>query len=148
MNALLGKLWLSFWHLLPANPILVRVVQGGSRRPRHLWLRVGDLGGLLFFVLGSLVMTWQSGSLAELAKGASQTFKWASTAQLLLMCFLAPGFPASAITQERDAQTFNILLATPLSSAQIVLGSLISRLFFVIDRKSTRLHYSHSQISY
>jgi len=77
-------------------------------------------------------MTWQSGSLAELAKGASQTFKWASTAQLLLMCFLAPVFTASAITQERDAQTFNILLSTPLSSAQIVLGSLASRLYFVI----------------
>jgi ABC-type transport system involved in multi-copper enzyme maturation permease subunit len=132
MNILLGKLWLSFWHLLPANPILVRVVQGGSRRPRHLWLRVGYLGALLFVVLFSLVMTWQSGSLAELAKGASQTFKWASTAQLLLMCFLAPVFTASAITQERDAQTFNILLSTPLSSAQIVLGSLASRLYFVI----------------
>jgi len=132
MNAVLGKLWLSFWHLLPANPILVRVVHGGSRRPRHLWLRVGYLGALLCVVLGSLVMTWQSGSLAELAKGASQTFKWASTVQLLLMCFLAPVFTASAITQERDAQTFNILLSTPLSSAQIVLGSLASRLYFVI----------------
>lgn len=132
MNILLGKLWLSFWHLLPANPILVRVVHGGSRRPRHLWLRVGYLGALLFVVLFSLIMTWQSGSLAELAKGASQTFKWASTAQLLLMCFLAPVFTASAITQERDAQTFSILLSTPLSSAQIVLGSLASRLYFVI----------------
>ncbi len=132
MNVLLGKLWLSIWHLLPANPILVRVVYGGSRRPRHLWLRVGYLGALLFVVLFSLVLTWRSGSLAELAKGASQTFKWASTAQLMLMCFLAPVFTASAITQERDAQTFNILLATPLSSAQIVLGSLASRLYFVI----------------
>ena len=132
MNVLLAKLWLSFWHLLPANLILVRVVHGGSRRSRHLWLRVGYLGALLFVVLFSLVMTWQSGSLAELAKGASQTFKWASTAQLLLMCFLAPVFTASAITQERDAQTFNILLSTPLSSAQIVLGSLMSRLYFVI----------------
>jgi ABC-type transport system involved in multi-copper enzyme maturation permease subunit len=132
MNVLLAKLWLSFWHLLPANPILVRVVHGGSRRPRHLWLRASYLGTLLFVVLGSLVMTWQSGSLAELAKGASQTFKWASTVQLMLMCFLAPVFTASAITQERDAQTFNILLSTPLSSAQIVLGSLMSRLFFVI----------------
>ena len=69
MNVLLAKLWLSFWHLLPANPILVRVVHGGSRRPRHLWLRASYLGTLLFVVLGSLVMTWQSGSLAELAKG-------------------------------------------------------------------------------
>ncbi len=53
-------------------------------------------------------------------------------AQLALMCFLAPVFTAAAITQERDAQTFNILLSTPLTSAQIVFGSLMSRLYFVI----------------
>jgi len=48
------------------------------------------------------------------------------------MCFLAPIFTAGAITQERDAQTYSILLSTPLSNAQIVLGSLLSRLYFVI----------------
>jgi ABC-type transport system involved in multi-copper enzyme maturation permease subunit len=77
-------------------------------------------------------MAGKSASLSELAKGASQTFAWASIAQLLLMCFLAPVFTASAITQEKDAQTFNILLSTPLSNAQIVFGSLMSRLYFVV----------------
>ena len=42
-------------------------------------------------------------------------------------------FTASAITQERDSRTYNILLATPLTNAQILLGSLVSRLFFVIS---------------
>lgn len=134
MNRVLYKLWLWFWHLLPANPIFVRVVHGGSLRTRHLWLRVAYLGGLLLVVLSSLFVSisGQSASLAELAKGASQTFKYASMAQLAMMCFLAPVFTAAAITQERDAQTFSILLSTPLSSAQIVFGSLVSRLYFVI----------------
>lgn len=134
MNRVLYKLWLWFWHLLPANPIFVRVVHGGSQRTRHLWLRVAYLGGLLLVVLSSLFVSisGQSASLAELAKGASQTFKYASMAQLAMMCFLAPVFTAAAITQERDAQTFSILLSTPLSSAQIVFGSLVSRLYFVI----------------
>ncbi|MGB2987335.1 MAG: ABC transporter permease subunit [Phycisphaerae bacterium] len=134
MNRVLYKLWLWFWHLLPANPILVRVVYGASRRTRHLWLRVGYLGALLTVVLFSLMLSIsrESASLAELAKGASQTFKWASMTQLALMCFLAPVFTASAITQERDAQTFSILLSTPLTNAQIVFGSLISRLYFVL----------------
>ncbi len=133
-HALQTRLWLSFWRLLPANPILVRVVSGASRRVRHLWLRVGYLGALLLVVLFSLVqsVSGKDASLTDLAKAASQTFMWASTAQLLLMCFLAPVFTASAITQERDAQTFNILVSTPLSNAQIVLGSLLSRLYFVI----------------
>src|SRR5437667_258364 len=44
----------------------------------------------------------------------------------------APVFTAGAITQEKDSQTYDILLATPLTNGQIVLGSLLSRLFFVI----------------
>lgn len=134
MNQLLRNLWLSFWHLLPANPILVRVVYGASRRQRHLWLRFAYLLTLVGVVLLKLIfpLTGGESSLSELAKSASQTFKWASTVQLGLMCFLAPAFAASAITQERDAQTFNILLSTPLSSAQIVFGSLMSRLYFVL----------------
>ena len=133
MQTLLSKLWLWFWHLLPANPILVRVVQGASRRPRHLWLRFAYLSILLLVVLIALIpKTSGGGSLSDLAKGASVTFKWASITQLALMCFLAPVFTAGAITQEKDAQTFNILLSTPLSNAQIVFGSLMSRLYFVV----------------
>jgi len=134
MFSVIERLWLWLWHLLPGNPILVRVVHGASRRTRHLWLRVGYLSALLAVVFTILVASTQgrSGSLAELAKGASQTFMWASMTQLALMCFLAPVFTAGAITQERDAKTFNILLSTPLSSAQIVFGSLLSRLYFVM----------------
>jgi len=135
MQDVLGRLWLWFWLLLPSNPILVRVVGGASRRVRHLWLRTGYLAALLVVVLFSLFAYMGSetgGSLTDLAKGASQTFKFASITQLALMCFLAPVFTAGAITQERDAQTFNILLSTPLTNAQIVFGSLMSRLYFVI----------------
>ena len=134
MQAALTKLWLWFWYLVPANPILLRVVHGASKRPRHLWLRFAYLAILLFVVLIALTakVSNRSGSLSELAKGASSTFASASVAQLALMCFLAPVFTAGAITQERDAQTFNILLSTPLSNAQIVFGSLASRLYFVI----------------
>ena len=134
MNRVLSRLWMWLYYLLPANPILVRVVHGASRRSRHLLLRTGYLSALLLVVIISLLnsMSGQGASLGELAKSASQTFRLASMAQLALMCFLAPVFTASAITQERDAQTFNILLSTPLSNAQIVFGSLMSRLYFVL----------------
>ncbi len=133
-SPLLSRLLAWFWYLLPANPILVRVVYAMSRRTRHLWLRFGYLA-ILFAVVMVMLLTRSSGgsvSLADLAKGASVTFMVASITQLGLMCFLAPVFTAGAITQERDSQTFNILLSTPLSNAQIVIGSLLSRLYFVI----------------
>ena len=41
--AVLKDLGSWFWRLVPANPILVRVVQSGGRRLRHLWIRLGYL---------------------------------------------------------------------------------------------------------
>lgn len=132
MNEALARLGKAFWRLIPANPILVRVVHGGSRRSRHLWIRFAYLGILMVVVLFAMTQISGSATLVDLAKSASQMFMGASIAQLALMCFLAPMFTAGAITQERDAQTYNILLTTPLSNAQIVLGTLTSRLYFVL----------------
>lgn len=122
--------WL--WRLLPGNPILLRVVGSGGKRVRHLWARVIYLVVLfaLMLILGANALGTER-SLAELAKNATRTFYGVSIAQLFLMSFIAPVFAAGAITQEKDANTFHILLTTPLSSAQIVLGMLFSRLFFV-----------------
>jgi len=134
VNAIAREIGVYLWRLLPGNPILVRVVSGGGRRVRHRWIRSAYLGVLLFVLLVSqLGVNWSSSrSLSALAKSASQTFTYVSYVQLALMCFLAPVFTAGAITQEKDAQTFNILLTTPLTNAQIVFGSLMSRLFFVL----------------
>ncbi len=55
-----------------------------------------------------------------------------SYVQLALVALLAPVFTAGAITQERDSQTYDILLSTPLTNGQIVLGSLLSRVFFIV----------------
>jgi len=135
MQALLHDLGLWFWRLVPANPILVRVVLAGGRRIRHLWIRVGYLTVLaLVAVIGVIWVqsnAGASGSLADLAKSATQVFKYLSIIQLGMVCILAPLLTAAAITQEKDSQTFNILLSTPLTNGQIVFGSLLSRLFFV-----------------
>jgi ABC-type transport system involved in multi-copper enzyme maturation permease subunit len=124
------SLWL--WRLLPANPILVRVVTMGGKRTRHMAARAAYLGALVcVLLLFGTATLGQSGSLVELAKRSSNAFMWVSVAQLLMVCFIAPVFTAAAITQEKDANTFHILLTTPLSAGQIVLGSLFSRLYFV-----------------
>ncbi|HTW95248.1 MAG TPA: ABC transporter permease subunit, partial [Tepidisphaeraceae bacterium] len=72
-----------------------------------------------------------STSLADLAKESASLFTSLSYLQLALVALLAPIFTAGAITQEKDSQTYDILLSTPLTNGQIVLGSLTSRLFFV-----------------
>src|SRR4051812_36029331 len=123
------------WRLIPANPILLRVVEAGGKRRRDLFVRCGYLGLLILVVIFSLVGsggTLGGGSLGELAKVSAKLFQQMSYLQLGLVALLAPIFTAGAITQEKDSQTYDILLATPLSNGQIVLGSLLSRLFFVV----------------
>src|SRR5437764_2411230 len=124
-----------FWRLIPANPILLRVVQAGGKRKRDLLIRCAYLGILLFLVIFLLLQSagnLASASLSDLSKQSSEIFYYMSYAQLALVALLAPIFTAGAITQEKDSQTYDILLATPLTNGQIVLGSLLSRLFFVV----------------
>src|SRR5690348_12510974 len=123
------------WRLLPANPILLRVVETGGKRKRDLFIRCGYLGLLITLVIFSLVTSSNSvsgTSLANLAAESGKIFQRMSMLQLALVALLAPIFTAGAITQEKDSQTYDILLTTPLTNAQVILGSLMSRLFFVI----------------
>lgn len=125
--------WL--WYLLAANPLVVRIVQGGSRRPRHLLVRMGYLGGLIALVVIGLLSgegLKDQANLTELAKSGTKVFAIISYSQVVLVCLLSPLFMAGAIGQERASQTYDILLTTPLSNLQIVLGSLLGRLFFVL----------------
>src|SRR6185312_2113274 len=115
-------------------PILLRVVETKSKRRFDLFVRCGYLGILVAIVVFSIAngASAGAGSLADLAKSSAQLFETLSYSQLALVCFLAPIFTAGAITQEKDSQTYDILLATPLTNGQIVLGSMLSRLFFVV----------------
>ena len=105
--------WL--WTLVPANPVVVRTVQGASRRLPHLWIRMLYLGALIALVgLGLLVRGGlkPSISLSELAKAGTMMFGFVSYAQVALICLLAPLFMAGAIAQEtmrevRDAVKLN-----------------------------------------
>jgi ABC-type transport system involved in multi-copper enzyme maturation permease subunit len=51
--------------------------------------------------------------------------------ETLLVTFLAPAFTTGAISQEREKQTLDLLVATPISSLSIVLGKLFSALAWV-----------------
>lgn len=130
--SILRDLWLYIFHLAIANPMVVRVVSAGGKRTGHMWSRFAYLAVLftVMLVLGNSLLNPQV-SLSTLAKNSTQLFIVVSVVQLLLMSFIAPVFTAGAITQERDGNTFDILLTTPLTNGQIVLGSLLSRLFFV-----------------
>ncbi|MEM1355270.1 MAG: ABC transporter permease subunit [Planctomycetota bacterium] len=125
--------WL--WRLVPGNPQVIRIVQGGSRRLQHALVRIAYLGALIGLVVISMIAAGglsDSVDLNDLAKGGAQVFRVIAYVQVILVCLIAPIFMAGAIASEQSGKTYNILLTTPLSNLQIVLGSLIGRLFFIL----------------
>jgi ABC-2 type transport system permease protein len=59
-------------------------------------------------------------------------FSMLSVIQLLLVVFIAPALTAGAISLEREKQTLDLLIATPLRPGGIVVGKLLSALAFVV----------------
>ncbi len=117
----------------PVNPIAVRLVQGGSRRQRHMYIRSAYLLALIITLLYLLMYETSRGlSTRDLAAAAASSFEIVAYLQVTLICLLAPVFMAGAIAQEANPRTWDILLTTPMSAGEIVLGNLFGRLFFIL----------------
>ena len=126
-----------FLRLGPTNPIAVRLVQNGSRRLKHLYIRGAYLAALVLVLLWSLLIKTvdSSGSglsYRSLAGAGSESFSYIAYLQIGLICILAPIFMAGAIAQEASPRTWEVLLTTPLTRLEIVLGNLFGRLFFIL----------------
>lgn len=123
-----------FLRLGPTNPIAVRLVQNGSRRMRHMYIRSAYLAALVIVLLWSLLIKGGSAELGyrELAEAGASSFIAIAYLQIGLICVIAPVFMAGAIAQEASPRTWEVLLTTPMSAGQIVLGNLFGRLFFII----------------
>jgi ABC-type transport system involved in multi-copper enzyme maturation permease subunit len=122
-----------FLRLIPTNPICMRLVQGGSRRQRHMLIRSAYLAVMILMVLFVLLTAVeQTSSVRKLARAGADTFTWVSYLQVGLVCLLTPIFMAGAIAQEANPRTWDIMLTTPLGNLQIVLGNLFGRLFFIL----------------
>jgi ABC-type transport system involved in multi-copper enzyme maturation permease subunit len=52
--------------------------------------------------------------------------------QVVLVCFIAPAFTAGQISLEREKQTLDLLISTPLRPGAIVVGKLLAALAFVV----------------
>src|SRR3954453_4610686 len=88
------------WRLIPANPILLRVVESGGKRRRDLFIRCGYLGLLVGRgVFGVMAGSTDSSDLSKLAQTSAGLFQKMSYMQLGLVALLAPIFTAGAITQ-------------------------------------------------
>ncbi|MBN2578550.1 MAG: ABC transporter permease subunit [Pirellulales bacterium] len=109
------------------NPVLQRELLVNLRRPRAFVLLFAYVA-----LLGAVVLiAWPAGRL-DLSGGpsveAERLVGLFFLGQYALMSLMAPSFAAGAITGEKERQTYEMLLASPMRPQAIVMGKLLAAL--------------------
>jgi ABC-2 type transport system permease protein len=119
---------------LAANPIIVKELRSRMRGPRAFVILTGVLLllGLISFGLYRIVLSTAAyGGLPLSPQIGQALFGGLALLELIMICFVTPALTAGAISGEREMQTYEMLLATPLNPASILRGKLISALSYV-----------------
>lgn len=111
------------------NPIATRELFDILRAKRSTW-------SLFLYVLmlsGAVYLAWPKSDdfLAVSAQLAQKIFETFALSQILLVSVLAPIFSASTLTREKEEETIDILLTSPLSVGQIIRGKFVSAMGFL-----------------
>ena len=112
-----------------SNPILRRELKFALRAPVTLGLAAMYLGVL------ALLLWWmwpQEGIFSMAARSSRSLLLVFSVAQLLLAMLYAPAFAATAITSEKERNTYDLLFATLLRPGEIAVGKLLSSILALL----------------
>jgi hypothetical protein len=112
-----------------ANPLASKELLVRMRGPRTFVIATLELLPLAALALGlyATVAGVRSGPMVS-APAGKLFFAVVTALELGLICLLAPALTADLIAGERERRTLDLLLVTPLSRRQIVVGKLISAL--------------------
>ena len=119
--------------------IMVKELRGRFRGRRAFVVLTIYLGLLALLAYGTYVLIAPTARQASQFGGAPNAsasigigiFTSLSFFQLLLVCFIAPAFTTGAISLEREKQTLDLLISTPLRPGAIVVGKLLAALAYV-----------------
>jgi hypothetical protein len=121
---------------LTRNPVLLKELRGRMRGARafvvlsfHVLVMSGFIS-LLYTVYAASMNVPYGGADRQLL--GKFVFGGVVGMELLMVCFLAPAFTVSAISGERERQTFDLLRTTLLSARALVFGKLASAMSYVL----------------
>lgn len=120
-------------HLTP-NPIIVKEIRSRMRGPRAfitLTVMLLIMGGILAAMLQIFLSTARYTTVLSPQVGQSM-FAALAFLILFMVCAITPSVTAGAISGEKEKQTYEMLMATPLSPARILWGKLISAMSYVL----------------
>jgi ABC-type transport system involved in multi-copper enzyme maturation permease subunit len=112
-----------------ANPLATKELLARMRGPRTFVVATLELLPLIGLAIGLYAIMGSSRSgLTAGAPAGKLFFGVVTTLELGLICLFAPALTADLISGERERRTLDLLLVTPLSRLQIVIGKLIAAL--------------------
>lgn len=118
----------SFWPILAKE---MRMQIRGNRPAAVLSVYIGLLLVALIWLYDSIVDTANLGAPLVSAQIGQALFIGLALSMQMLIVFLAPATSVNSVSTEYEQYTFDILLATTLSAAQILLAKLLVALAFV-----------------
>lgn len=121
-------------NLFSINPIIVKEIRSRMRGPRAfltLTLILVLMGATMFGVLQLILVNSSMGGNILSPQIGQALFAVLAFMELFMICAITPAVTAGAISGEKEKQTYDMLLATPLSPTRILWGKLISALSYV-----------------
>jgi ABC-type transport system involved in multi-copper enzyme maturation permease subunit len=111
------------------NPLASKELLARMRGPRTFVVAMLELLPLVALAVGlySVIASSRAGPMAG-APAGKLFFGVVTALELGLICLFAPALTADLISGERERRTLDLLLVTPLSRQQIVLGKLMAAL--------------------
>jgi ABC-2 type transport system permease protein len=119
---------------LRMNPIIVKEIRSRMRGPRAfitLTIMLLVMGAILAAILQIILATSRYNTVLSPQIGQSM-FAALSFLILFMVCAITPAVTAGAISGEKEKQTYEMLMATPLSPTRILWGKLISAMSYVL----------------
>lgn len=121
------KKWSKRW----VNPVFIQESQWRIRKKTTPWILFFHLllmGIIVFFALFVFIAIEPFFDL----RSGTNIFIIFSYLQLGMVVFISPAIASGLISAEREKQTLSLLLVTPLSSKQIILGKWLSSVGFML----------------
>lgn len=115
-------------------PVLLKEVRGRMRgigAPLTFTLYVAILAAILYGVFSFASRQFMFGG-QQIATMGVQLFSILNIFQMLLVVFIAPTLTSGAIANEKERQTFDLLLSTRLSGFGILFGKLVAGIGYAI----------------
>ena len=123
----------AFFSALTWNPIVTKELRSRMRGWHAFALLTGFLcviGGLGWIVYDADIGS--AGNVVGLGSTGAQVFRALAAVVMATVALVVPGLVGPTISGERERQTLDLLLVTPLGPARIVLGKLVAALAFVV----------------